>query len=88
MCSKTVSPLLFIALILSISSPGSLQDGYNSERAAGSRGRNVFGVDGRHVLTASESSSDSLEGSGRSLDGTLWSEIITPRRLQPNLSKH
>lgn len=88
MGSKIVSPLLFIALILCVSSPGSLQDGYSSDRVARSRGRNVHGVDGGGALPGSESSSDSLEGSGRSLDRTFWSGIIIPKGPQPNLSKH
>lgn len=83
-----VSPLLFVTLILCIFSPGSLQDRYNPDRVARSGGRNVHGVDGGDVLPGSESSSDSLEGSGRSLDRTFWSGIMIPKEPQPNLSKH
>lgn len=88
MCSKMVSPLLFIALTLCISSPGSLQDHYNSDRVAHSRGSNVHGADDGEVLPGSESNSDSLEGSGRSHDRTFWSGIIIPKGPQLNLSKH
>lgn len=87
MCSRIVSPLLFIALVLCISSPGTLQDRYISARVALSRGRNVHGASGGEALPGSGSSSDSLEGSGRSLDRTFWSGIIIPRRPRPNLSK-
>lgn len=88
MCSKIVSLLLSIALTLCIFSPGSLQDRSSSDRVARSRGRNVHTVDAGEVLPGSESSSDSLEGSGQSLDRTFWSGIIIPQGPQPNLSKH